>query len=804
MPEQRPDEAALRLAAIVESADDAIFSETLDATIMSWNRAAHEIFGYTADEAIGQPSALIVPPDHEASERDIIMARVRRGDLVEHFETFRRRKDGLTVAVSLTLSPIRTPEGTIIGVSTIARDVGNRVRADRAGRRLAAIVETSDDAIISKDLNGVVTSWNRAAERMFGYSAAEMIGESIRIIIPDDRQGEEDHVLNQIRQGKKVDHFETIRRRKDGVEIPISLTVSPLLGPDGTTIGASKIARDISERKEHERELARLLNVTKEQSAITQRLNDVGRVVASVLDREVIVQAVTDAGTEITGAERGAFVYNSMDPKAGDEWATPLFAATFGGERTIRVDDGTKDSRCQPYERSFGARSKVPSIRSYLAVPVIGRSGDVLGGLFFGHAKEAVFTEAHERLIEGLASWASVALENARLYLGVQEASRLKDEFLATLSHELRTPLNAILGYARMIRSGLIANENRERAIETIERNATSLAQIVEDVLDVSRIVAGRIRLNVQPVDMPTVVRDALDAVRHAADAKGVRLETVLDQGAAPISGDPDRLQQVIWNLVSNAVKFTRRGGRVQVRLERVNSHVEIIVSDTGIGIAPDFLPHIFERFRQADSGTTRERGGLGLGLAIARHLVEMHGGTIRASSSGPGTGSTFRVALPLMIVHAETLENERIHPRADRSATVSVPDLHGVKILAVDDDRDALRLVSEILQATGADVLTADSAEQALATLNANAVDVLVADLGMPHVDGFELIARVRKSTKDSVRRIPATALTAYARSEDRARALRSGFQLHLAKPIDPGELMAAIASLAKRSEVG
>jgi CheY-like chemotaxis protein len=394
--------------------------------------------------------------------------------------------------------------------------------------------------------------------------------------------------------------------------------------------------------------------------------------------------------------------------------------------------------------------------------------------------------------------------ERVRLLNAAQEASRVKDEFLATLSHELRTPLNAILGYARMIRSGLITGEQGSRAIETIERNATSLSQIVGDVLDVSRIVAGRMRLNVQPVDLPEVVRSALDAVRPAADAKGVRLETVIDPYAAPIAGDPDRLQQVIWNLVSNAVKFTPRGGRTQVRLERVNSHMEVIVSDTGIGISHDFLPHIFEPFRQADSGTTRERGGLGLGLAIARQLVEMHGGTIYAASGGVGAGTTFRVKLPLMIVHPEAYQEQRLHPRSERGGEpISVPDLSGIRVIAVDDDRDALRLVREILEVTQADVLTADSAEQALALLERQAADVLVADLGMPKIDGFELIARVRRAIDPRVRAIPAAALTAYARSEDRTKALRAGFQLHLAKPIDPGELMAAVASLAKRVQV-
>jgi CheY-like chemotaxis protein len=279
-------------------------------------------------------------------------------------------------------------------------------------------------------------------------------------------------------------------------------------------------------------------------------------------------------------------------------------------------------------------------------------------------------------------------------------------------------------------------------------------------------------------------------------------VKVVIDPRAAPVSGDPERLQQVIWNLVSNAVKFTARGGQVQVRVERVNSHVEIVVSDTGIGIPPEFLPHIFERFRQANAGTTREHGGLGLGLAITRHLVEMHGGTVHAASGGPGAGATFRVKLPIMIVHPEAQTERRVHPgdaRTDRH--VPIPNLKDVRVLAVDDDSDALLLVGEILEAAGAKVTAVDSGAAAIDTLETLEPDVLLADLGMPHMDGFELIAQVRKSKVASVRAVPAAALTAYARSEDRARALRSGFQMHLSKPIDPGELMAAVAALAGRN---
>ena len=382
-------------------------------------------------------------------------------------------------------------------------------------------------------------------------------------------------------------------------------------------------------------------------------------------------------------------------------------------------------------------------------------------------------------------------------------ANRLKDDFLATLSHELRTPLNAILGYIRMLRRGVFDEARREHALQVVERNASTLTQMVEDVLDVSRIVAGKIRLNVQPVDVARVLEEAIATVKPAADARGVTLEAVLDSGAGPVAGDPERLQQVLWNLLSNAVKFTPREGRVQIRLERVHSHVEIVVSDTGVGIPPEFLPHVFERFRQADSRFSREYGGLGLGLAIARELVHLHGGSIEAVSEGVGKGATFRVRLPLMIVHG-TATRESIGPsETDVGAAADSPDarLDGVRVLAVDDDPDATSLMREVLEAAGASVLSAHSAPAALSILAREHPDVLLTDIGMPGMDGFMLIAKVRASADPATREIPAAALTAYARSEDRVRALKSGFQMHLAKPIDPAELIAAVLSLARRA---
>jgi PAS domain S-box-containing protein len=632
-----------RQLATADTADDAVVGTDPHGTITTWNKAAERIFGYAAAEAVGRPIGVLVPPDRSAEEQDM-WARIRRGDVIVEFQTVRCRRDGTLVPISLRISVAADPEGAIAGVSYVAHDLSRRRRIEPDALRMAAIIESSEDAIVGKDLNGIVMTWNRSAERIFGYSAEEMIGKSIRTIIPDALQSEEDDVIARIRRGERVEHFETVRRRKDGTLIPISLTISPIRNAEGTVIGASKVAQDITDRQQAEN-------------------------------------------------------------------------------------------------------------------------------------------------------------ERARLFAMAQESSRLKDEFLATLSHELRTPLNAILGYTRMIRSGLVTGEKQQRAIDTIERNATSLTEIIEDVLDVSRIISGKIRLNVRPVDLAPLVSDGLETVRPAAEARGIRIESILDTGDAPISGDPERLQQVLWNLISNAVKFTDRGGTVQVRLERLASHVDLVVSDTGIGIAPEFLPHVFERFRQADAGTTREHGGLGLGLAITRHLVEMHGGTIQVASGGPGKGSTFRVTLPLMIVHLESDAEDHVHPRVHQSrAAIDVPALDGVSVLAVDDDHDALTMVREILETTGAQVTTAESADEAIRIIEQSQPDVLLADVGLPKTSGFQLVARLRQSANPRIRDVPAAALTAYARSEDRANALRSGFQLHLAKPIDPGELLAAIASLAKR----
>jgi len=387
---------------------------------------------------------------------------------------------------------------------------------------------------------------------------------------------------------------------------------------------------------------------------------------------------------------------------------------------------------------------------------------------------------------------------------GAERANRMKDEFLATLSHELRTPLSAILGWSHLLRSRRVGEDELKKGLETIERNARMQTQLIEDLLDMSRITSGKIRLDVQPVMPVTFIESAVETVRPAADAKGVRLDRTLDPAAGPVSGDPARLQQVVWNLLANAIKFTPKGGRVQVILERVDSHVEVRVADSGAGIAPEFLEHVFERFRQADSSTTRQFGGLGLGLAIVRNLIELHGGTVKAHSEGVGKGSTFTVRLPLAASQPSEGAHPREHPRATQvvlGADFKVVDLSGVKVLVVDDQPDARELVARILSECGAQVFIADDAQTALALVESEHPDVLVSDIGMPEVDGYELLRLIRALGPERGGKVPAIALTAFARSEDRTRALHRGFQVHVSKPVEAAELIATVASVAGRT---
>jgi signal transduction histidine kinase/CheY-like chemotaxis protein len=382
-----------------------------------------------------------------------------------------------------------------------------------------------------------------------------------------------------------------------------------------------------------------------------------------------------------------------------------------------------------------------------------------------------------------------------------EEANHLKDEFLATVSHELRTPLTAILGWSNMLLAGKLDDEARDRALEIIHRNAQAQNQLISDLLDVSRIISGKLRLDLRTVDLPKVIEAAVEATRPAAEGKGVSLSASLDPHAGPVNGDADRLQQVVWNLLTNAIKFTPEGGRIQVGSKVVGTRVEVTVRDTGMGISPEFLPHIFDRFRQANPGTNRIHGGMGLGLSIVRQLVELHEGTIRAESEGEGKGATFIISLPFVALEEEMRLAERRPAVAARLEIECPPALQGLRVLVVDDEADTRDMLRAVLEHCNVEVITAGSASEALESLTHLRPDVLISDVGMPEEDGYSLIARVRALPPERGGRIPAAALTAYVRAEDRVRVLRSGFQLHVPKPVEPAELVAVVAHLADRA---
>jgi len=434
------------------------------------------------------------------------------------------------------------------------------------------------------------------------------------------------------------------------------------------------------------------------------------------------------------------------------------------------------------------------------AAPIRNEQGEVVGTvLVFRDISERKRMELER---EQLLAAAQAAQKEA------EQANRLKDEFLATASHELRTPLTAVVGWSRMLRTGKLDAENSARAVESIERNATLQTKLIDDLLDVSRIITGKLTLDRRPLEIAHVVSDAVNTVRPAADAKNIAIETSFDAEAEPVLGDANRLQQVLWNLLSNAVKFTPKNGRIEVALQRVNSEVQVSVGDSGEGISSEFLPYVFDRFSQGDGKSTRSHTGLGLGLAIVRQLVELHGGTVKAHSDGPGRGATFKLRLPVLSINLvpgsksalsdSTLTGARV---TDGLSIECPPRLDGVRVLVVDDDSDTRQMLKAVLSECHADVITAASVAEAIKEIEQRKPDVLVSDLGMPEQDGYELIKQVRNTeSADNAARVPALALTAYAKAEDRVRALAGGYQVHLAKPVEPAEFVLVVANLAGR----
>ena len=648
-------ESEQRLSVTLASIGEAVLTTDSQGRITRMNTVAETLTGWRAVDAIGRPLDdvfVVIDAQTRAKAGNPVRGVLNEGIVSSLPNMLLVSADGRTIPIDDSAAPIRSDDGRMAGAIMVFRDVTERRRSeeernlrDLAARELAAIVESSDDAIVSKDLESTIRSWNRGAERIFGYTAEEMIGRSIRVVIPDDRWSEEDHVLRQLRRGEKVDHFETVRRRKDGSEVPVSLTISPIYSPDGVVIGASKIARDISDRKQVEAERAEML--LREQHARTE----------------------------------------------------------------------------------------------------------------------------------------------------VERASRLKDDFLATLSHELRTPLNAVLGYAQLLTSGVLPVERIPHAYQAIQRNAQAQARLVESLLDLSRVLAGKLELSVEDITLSTPLEAAVDAVRPDAARKGVVLDVSPRAKTLSVPGDPVRLQQVFWNLLTNAVKFTPSGGRVAVRAILDGPHARVEISDTGCGIAADLLPYVFDRFRQAKGEAARVSGGLGLGLALVREMIHAHGGTVSAQSEGEGRGSTFTITLPL--ARTATLGGSNVGETGRSTAAVGAEP--PADLLIVDDERDAREMLSLILTTQGATVRSVASASEALDAMRYRRPDVLLADVGMPEEDGYSMMRRWRALEGElGYDRVPAVAVTAYATAKDRDRAVSAGFDWHIAKPIDLDELGRVLATAA------
>jgi PAS domain S-box-containing protein len=621
----------------------------LDEDRVQWSPELEDIFGIERGGFGGTQAAFhaLVHPADLPRVQQAIGASLASGD--EYCVIFRyRHGSGEWRWMEGRGLPTFDTADKPVRLDGVGIDVTERTHAEHARFRLAAIVESSDDAIISKTLEGIVTSWNAGATRLFGYTSEEMIGAPITRLIPHELLSEEDEILGKLRRGERIEHYETRRRVKDGRLVHVSLTVSPIRDITGAIVGASKIARDVTALR------------------------------AASAEREQLLESERIARSE---AER------------------------------------------------------------------------------LGH---------------------------------------LKDEFLATLSHELRTPLTAILGWCNVLRRRKNLTEaDLQDAVETIHRNAKSQAQIIEDLLDMSRIVSGKIRLETNELDFGDLVQVAVDGIRPSAAAKGLKIQLLRRPQPILVNGDASRLQQVLWNLLTNAVKFTPAEGQIRVSVRQVGDQVELVVADSGIGIRPDFLPFVFERFRQADGSTTREHGGLGLGLSIVRNLVELHGGTVSAKSPGENLGTVFtvRVTAATTLVGTNTALSGSFRQMSD-----PLTNLEGAVILIVDDEPDGRTLLGRLLREAGAEVFTAASAEEGLRILAARPVSVLISDIGMPGMDGFEFMRRVRASGHESSG-VPAIALTAYARPDDRERSLAAGFQRHVSKPYSIADLSAAIAALWRES---
>jgi PAS domain S-box-containing protein len=786
--EAKEREQRERLRVTLESIGDAVIATNAKGQVTFMNHVAETLTAWKQDEATNKPLQEVFHILNEQTREEVenpALRAMREGviiGLANHSVLV--AKDGAEIPIDDSGAPIQDSGRTIMGSVLIFRDITEPRRAEKERALLADIVMSSEDAIISKSRNGIIEAWNAGAERIFGYQAAEAIGQPITIIVPPERIEEEQSILERLSRGERIEHFETVRLAKNSNTVDISVTVSPVRDAAGRIIGASKIARDITQRKRTEEALAH------QSEWLRVTLASIGDAVIAT-DINGVVTFMNSVAESLTGWKQ-------------EEAAGQPLQEVFN-----IVNEETRQTVENPAVRAI-REGLIVGLANHTVL--ISKTGTEIAIDDSG----APIKDANEKTIGAVLVFRDITdrkqaeLERIRLLerehtarTQAEAASRAKDEFLATVSHELRTPLTAILGWARLLTLGDLQGETGRRAIETIERNAKSQAQLIEDLLDMSRIISGKLGLKFEPVSLVHIIESALESVRPTVQAKSIEMTAKLDSAAGVVIGDATRLQQVVWNLLSNAVKFTPAGGRVEVKLEHDDAHAQIIISDNGKGISPEFLPHLFERFQQADSKDTRQQGGLGLGLAIVQQLVEMHDGTVKAESPGEGQGATFIVRLPAAAIRQETavlreeLETER------RLAIDKLSRLDGVKVLVVDDEASSRDVIAAVLGECGATVTAVSSAAEGLLELERMLPDVLISDIGMPDENGYELIRKVRMLRAEQGGNIPAIALTAYAKAEDRMRALAAGFQTHVPKPVEPAELALVVARLVERGRI-
>ena len=779
-------------------------------------RPSLELYGAHMREVLGEKAYADVRPYAEAA---------LNGEAVS-FEKELEYADGTLRFVSVSYIPDFDERGGVRGFVALIGDLSARKRAEDSMRFQAHLLDTVEQAVIATDKDGKITYWNRHAEKLYGWSAAEAVGRNILEVTPaEDASAQAMEIIRHVTEGETwTGEFDV--RRRDGSTFPIQVSDTPIHDERGRLVGIVGISADITERRRAEaavREAER--SALREYETLLMRLTHLAESFGTARDhlaifrdlRDFAVVSVPCVGIFISlyDEERDVRLatYAWGDEQEVDVSTLPPMPVSAEGPNSRAVRTGKvviTDDYWEVKQKGLGQKGMLVGEdnglrpQSSLVVPMA-TLGRIVGTIEVQSYEQRAYREEHITAMRMAANLAAVAIENMRLLqfevkarTAAEESNRLKDEFLATLSHELRTPLTAILGWASMLRDGRLDEKTFKTAVEIIERNARTQQQIVDDILDVSRIITGQLRFEAEPTDLRCVVSAAIDTVRHAATAKSITLRATYEPGVGPVMGEPRRLQQVVWNLLLNAVKFTPIGGEVSVHLDTDGTHARVLVNDTGAGIRADFLPFAFDRFRQGDQSTTRAHGGLGLGLSIVRHLVELHGGTVRAQSAGEGRGSTFTVEFPLLR-NAES--GTRIEETLDDKSEIRNPQpeiLEGLRVLVVDDEQDALDLLKTVLERKGARVTAVTSGEAARAALEEAWPDLLLCDIGMPIEDGYELIRRVRElESARAAASTPAIALTAYAGDADRALALDAGYQLHVPKPVDPSVLVSLIAEL-------